>query len=473
MVAGLLDRPRLKPSGLIRPPVRIVHLGLGAFFRAHVASYLADLGGWGVLGVSLRNPSVRDALAPQDYVYTVAELAPDGIRTRQIEVVRGTLVAPESPQAVIDAMADRAVSIVSLTVTEKGYCLDPATGQLNVVHPDIVHDIGHELPRSAIGFLVRGLQARRSADTGPLTIMSCDNIPDNGGLTRHAVLDFAKHIDSELAAWITETCAFPSSMVDRIVPATTVDDIAQIGNLIDYHDAAVVMHESFRQWVIEDSFAGDRPALDTVDAQMVTEIAPFENIKLRMLNGAHSALAYLGYLMGHKTVAGAASDPVLAAYLHHLWTREIMPTLTAPPDTDLNAYANTLLGRFSNAAICHNTYQIAMDGSQKLPQRLLGTIADRLNAGQSVDALLLAVAAWMRYTGGVDEKGSAFVVQDPFVSTLQAAHSSDPAMTVRNFLALRDVFDETLAAQIEAPLIEFYKGLAANGARQMMEKVTT
>lgn len=469
---GFSDTSRLTATGAARPDVRIVHLGLGAFFRAHGASYLADLGGWGVLGVSLRSPVVRDALVPQDCVYTAAELTPDGIKPRQIEVLRDVLVAPENPQAVIDAIADPNVCIVSLTVTEKGYCHDPASGRLNMSHPDIVRDQTQYHPSSAIGYLVRGLQARWQAGAAPLTIMSCDNLPDNGALTRRVVLRLAQEIAPDAVDWIKASCTFPSAMVDRIVPATTSTDIETLNTLVGQRDAAPVMHEPFRQWVIENEFAGDRPAFEDAGVQLVDDILPFELMKLRMLNGAHSALAYLGYLSGHNTVSEAAADPVLATYLRHLWRREIAPTLIAPPDTDLDHYAATLLERFANPAIQHKTYQIAMDGSQKLPQRLLGTILDRLNNGKDADALLLGVAGWMRFTGGIDEAGTPFDVQDPLAPALRAAQSADPATTVGNLLAMREIFDASCAARIEPVLVRLYQGLSDHGARHMMSALT-
>ena len=466
---GLPDR--LRPTGANRPPPRILHLGLGAFFRAHVCSYLADLGGWGVTGVSLRSAKMRDRLAPQAGVYTAVELGPDGAKSRVIEVVRRVLVAPDDPQAVIDAMADPATEIVSLTITEKGYCHDPATGRLNSDHPDIRHDVSSALPRSAPGYIVRGLQARRSAGLPPFTVLSCDNLPDNGAVTRQVVISLARLIDPDLADWIDAEGAFPSSMVDRIVPATTDDDIAQVARMTGRHDAAPVMHEPFRQWVIEDRFAGARPAVDTVGAQFTDRVAPFEDMKLRMLNGAHSALAYLGYLSGHKTVAVAVADPVLAAYLRYLWRQEIIPTLTPPPDTDLSVYADALMVRFANKGIRHATHQIAMDGSQKLPQRLLGTIRDRLDAGGPVDGLLLAVAAWMKFVSGTDEAGNPIEVQDPLADHLRAAHAEDAAQTVRNLLSVGSVFDETLARRMAPLIIPIYERLVTDGARASMARI--
>lgn len=447
-----------------RPPIRIVHLGLGAFCRAHMCSYLQDHGGWGVLGVSLRSPAVRDALAPRDYQYTAATLSPDGLDLRQIDVVRGCLVAPEDPAAVIAAMVDHDVTIVSLTVTEKGYCHDPATGALNPDHPDIQHDMKHPLPRSAIGFLVRGLAARRQAGLQPFTVLSCDNLPDNGALTRAVTLGLARRIDPELAEWIASEGVFPSSMVDRIVPATTADDIARIAQLSGQPDAAPVLHEPFRQWVITDDLTGEMTDLARLGVQIVPCIDPFENMKLRMLNGAHSALAYLGGGAGFSTVAEAVANDAMATYLRHLWHKEIIPTLTAPPDTDLAAYAETLLTRFANTGLQHRLSQIAMDGSQKVPQRLLATLDDALSQGGETDGLILALAGWI---AGFE---SLTPPDDPMASRLRACLDASCERTVFNVLSLQDIFDQDLAERIRAPLTWALSDLRNNGTLNALDR---
>ena len=410
------DRAALKPG--------IVHLGLGAFARGHLAEYTEDalekrFGAWGIVGASLQRPDQRDRLQPQDGLYTLQKLAPTGPELRVIGSVLDVLVAPENPAALVAQLAAAETRIVSLTVTEKGYCHDPATGRLRADHPDILHDLEQpDAPRSAIGLIVAALRARRLAGRGPFTALCCDNLPSNGHVLRGLVRDFAALQDDALAAWIEANGAFPATMVDRIVPATTEADIAEIARLTGLEDAAPVIGEPFRQWAIEDVFAEGRPAWDEVGAQMVTEVAPFEFMKLRMLNGAHSSLAYLGYLAGHETVAQASGDPVLARFLEGLWA-EIIPTVPAPQGVALQDYAKALLVRFQNPAIRHRTWQIAMDGSQKLPQRLLGTIRDRLKAGAPIEHLALGVAAWMAYVSGIDEKGAAIDVRDPLAGEFQ------------------------------------------------------
>lgn len=449
MEAGLHDRLHHTPSDA---PAGIVHLGLGAFFRAHGAIYVdqamqAGGGDWGIIGVSLKSPGTRDRLRPQGWAYTAVELAPDGERPQVVTILRDVLVAPEDPQAVLDAMADPAIRIVSLTVTEKGYCHEPSSGRLNRDHPDIRHDLDNPLPRSAPGFLVRALELRRAAGVAPFTVLCCDNLPENGHVLRGVVLELAGLIDPELADWIGAEGRFPSTMVDRIVPATSPEDLDQVARLTGLRDEAPVMHEPFRQWVVEDDFVGgDRPDLGTVGVQLVADVTPYEHMKLRMLNGTHSSLAYLGYLAGHQTIAETVGDPVFSAFVRKLWRNEIIPALTPPPGEDLAAYADALHDRYANPAIRHRTWQIAMDGSQKLPQRILGTIAEGRAAGRAVPGLTLAVAAWMRYVSGVDLAGKAIEVKDPMADRLAALWRDDPAETVAGFLALEQVFPAALRA---------------------------
>ncbi|WP_324132123.1 mannitol dehydrogenase family protein [Bosea sp. (in: a-proteobacteria)] len=434
------DRARLTPG--------IVHLGLGAFARAHLCEYTEDalefeFGAWGVTGASLQRPDQRDRLAPQDGLYTLLKRAPTGPDLRLIGCLGEVLVAPESPAALIARMASPDTRIVSLTVTEKGYCHDPATGRLKTDHPDIVHDLAHpDAPRSAVGLIVAALKARRAAGLGPFTALSCDNLPHNGGVLRGLVRDFAALSDDGLAKWIEANGAFPATMVDRIVPATTDPDIAEVAGLIGLEDAAPVIGEPFRQWAIQDVFAAGRPAWERVGAQMVSEVAPFEFMKLRMLNGAHSSLAYLGYLAGHETVSEASGDPVLARFLQGLWA-EIIPTVPAPQGVVLSDYAQALLARFRNPAIRHRTWQIAMDGSQKLPQRLLGTIRDRLKQDAPIDHLALGVAAWMRYVSGTDEKGATIDVRDPLAATFAEkarAAGRDATTLSRSLFGIEAIF---------------------------------
>lgn len=454
-------------------PIGIVHLGLGAFFRAHGAIYVAESvaasgGDWGILGVNLQSSAMRDQLAPQGSTYTALELGPTGDATRHVQIVQDVLVAREDPAAVLEAMASPGVRIVSLTVTEKGYCHEPATGRLNADHPDIVHDLGHSLPRSAPGFLVRALAVRRQRGLAPFTVLTCDNLPSNGHVVRGVTLDLAARIDPGLADWIAMHGRFPSTMVDRIVPATKAEDIARVVALTGFHDAAPVVHEPFRQWVIEDDFVNRaRPDFAASGVQLVAEVTAFEHMKLRLLNGTHSSLAYLGYLAGHETISNAVADPVFAHFVRRLWVTEIIPTVAAPPGVDLHAYAAQLFGRYANPGIRHRTWQIAMDGSQKLPQRLLGTLAANLGVGRPAPGLTLAVAAWMVYVRAFDLAGNPIDVRDPMAKALHtAANAPDP---VGALLALRSIFPETLATALAPSLRIAHAALLSHGANRAME----
>lgn len=455
------------------PAPGIVHLGLGAFFRSHGALVIEDAaaaagGDWGIVGASLRSAEIRDRLAAQDFVYTAVEMGPEGETRRIAEILSDVLFAAEDPEPLIARMADPAVRIVSLTVTEKGYCHIPSTGMLDRDHPDIRHDIENPAPRSAVGFLVRALERRRDRGHRPFTVLSCDNLPGNGEVARSVVTGLAAHLDPDLAAWIETEGRFPCTMVDRIVPATTESNIEKLADTTGYRDEAPVFHEPFLQWVIEDNFVDDaRPAFEVVTGvQMVGDVAPFEFMKLRMLNGTHSAMAYLGYLAGHETIAETVSNPVFRAYVSKLWTEEIIPTLTPPEAVDLQRYADELMARYANPAIRHRTWQIAMDGSQKLPQRILGTIADNAAAGRSSDGLCLAVAAWMRYVGGTDERGEPIDVRDPLAGRLRALSEkgNGPTETVDALLSVTEVFGRKVDLVVRRCILSSYEELMENGA---------
>jgi fructuronate reductase len=403
----------------------IVHLGTGAFHRAHQAVFTEaclDAGDlrWGVLGASLRGPGVAAQLNPQDGLHAVVTRDGSGEACRIVGASKGVIVAPETPQALLDAMASPDVRIVTLTVTEKGYHLDPATGVLDLDDPAVAQDVtGLHAPRTAPGFIVAAMAARRAAGLGPLTCLSCDNVPENGERLAGAVCDLAEAQDPSLADWIRHGAAFPSSMVDRIVPATTPEDVAAFAERTGLVDEGLVKTEPFSQWVIEDRFAGERPDWESAGAQLTADVRPWEIAKLRLLNGAHSGLAYLGALAGHAHVHEAMADPAYAAFVDRLHA-EAAATLHPPPGLDVAAYRVALKARFSNPTLMHKTRQIAMDGSQKLPQRLLFAIRHRLDHRQGIEALALAVAGWMRWQAGVDEAGAAFVVDDPLAARTRA-----------------------------------------------------
>ncbi|KXF75107.1 mannitol dehydrogenase [Paramesorhizobium deserti] len=469
------DRTKLRPG--------IVHIGLGAFYRAHGIVYNDDAiesdpashSGWGIIGVSLRSPSQRDKLGPQDGLYTTVERSASGDKPRIMGSLLQSIVAPEDPKGLVEILANPGIRIVTITVTEKGYCHDPATGRLNPAHPDIVHDLEHpETPVSLPGFIVAALTLREARGIAPFTVVSCDNLPSNGKLLRGLIRDFAALRDDRLAAWIESNVAFPSTMVDRIVPASTDDDLRLTQDLIGFTDLAPVIHEPFRQWVIEDIFdTAERPAWERAGAQFVADVEPFELMKLRMLNGTHSSLAYLGFLSGYETISQTVADPVFQDFLAGLWHEEIIPTVPAPAGTDLAAYAGQLLERYANPAISHRTGQIAMDGSQKLPQRLLGTIRDRLKADKPWDRLALAVVAFIFYAAGTDEKGRPIDVRDPLAGQLKAEGGVDPATHLRRVIAIGSIFgadlgrDERFFNKVEAA----YRSLLSGGAHAAISAI--
>ncbi|WP_257169930.1 mannitol dehydrogenase family protein [Bradyrhizobium sp. SRS-191] len=476
---------RLSPATLARLPAGIripdydreavatgiVHLGLGAFHRGHQAVYTDTLlkhdPRWGILGVSLRSPETRDALQPQGGLYSVTASDGETDQRRIIGALTGLAVAPENPAGLLARLADPAVRIVSTTVTEKGYGHDPATGALRADDPGIRHDVTNLThPGSTLGFIVGGLRLRRQQGLPPFAVLACDNLPANGHTLRGLVIAFAELVDRDLATWITDTVRFPSTMVDRIVPATADADRADVGAALGLMDAWPVVTEPFSQWVIEDDFGGDRPAWDVAGAQFVQDVAPFELMKLRLLNGAHSTLAYLGYLMGCETVAAAMAEPDLAGLVEDMMREEVTSALPALGGFDVAAYRAALLQRFRNPALKHRTAQIAMDGSQKLPQRLLGTISDRLARGLPISRLALAVAGWMRYVSGTDENGRSIDLRDPLSAQLRAlADDAGPVASrlAPALLSLRSVFgsdlpnDPRFSAAVEAALDQLFQ----------------
>ncbi|MCO5999938.1 mannitol dehydrogenase family protein [Actinoallomurus rhizosphaericola] len=443
MRLSLTTRPRRVPSS-----VGIVHLGIGAFHRAHQAVYTEDAGdGWGICGITQRSATVVDQLAPQDGLYSVLERGPDGASARIIGAVREVLTG----DATVDRIADPAVRIVSLTVTEKGYRHDPATGRLRIDDPEIRLDLAGREPRTVIGRLVRGLSRREA----PVTVLCCDNLSSNGATLRGLVEEYAER------AGVKITCdtAFPSTMVDRIVPATTAADLDEAERLLGVRDHGVVVTEPFTQWVIEDSFAAGRPAWDEAGAILTGDVAPYELMKLRLLNGSHSMLAYLGSRFAYVSEAVDVLGEVVRRYMDE----DATPTLAVPDGFDLEEYKASLLTRFANPALRHRTAQIAMDGSQKLPQRLLGVVRDRLAAGAEPRWAALAVAAWMRHVQTADE------LDDPLAGHLRAtvSRAGRPDEVVDALLAVTEVFGTDLrdSRAFRDLLVEHLTELTSRGSR--------
>ncbi len=438
------------PASVTRPSydieqtrIGIVHLGAGAFHRAHQAVYLDDLlshhPDWAICGVSLNSRDVRDALQPQDGLYTLALLG-EQTQLRVIGSLREVLWAREDPTAVLARLAEPAVRLVTLTITEKGYCL--AGNELDLAHPDIQHDLASpQLPRSAIGYLVAGLRARREQGTRPYTVLSCDNLADNGHRLRRAVLQFAHQLDDDLAAWIEANVAFPCSMVDSITPATDDALRERVRHELGCDDAWPIQREAYTQWVVEDRFCNERPPLEQFGVTLSQDIAGYDRAKLRLLNGAHSSLAYLGSLMELDSVGDAMDEPVLAGFVEQLMRESIVPAITLPQGMNSGRYIDAILQRFRNPSIRHRLSQIAWDGSQKLPVRLLSTIADALAQGQAIDALCLPVAAWMHFVRRQATRGVALV--DPLNDALTVvglACIGDGTADVEQFLWIDPVF---------------------------------
>lgn len=397
--------------------VGIVHFGIGAFHRAHQAWYTdlaMDAGDrdWAITGVSLRSAGVAEQLNPQDGLYTVTERSAAGNSTRLIGAVRTVLVAGPDEQAIVDALAAPTTHIASFTITEKGYCR-AADGSL---------DLALAGPGSIYPFLAAGLRQRLLANLPGLTLLSCDNLADNGRQLEALLSQYLSRHDPALCGWFRSECSCPGTMVDRIVPATTEADRIGLAAEIGLDDAAAVMTEPFSQWVIEDHFAGPRPAWEKVGAVLVADVRPYETAKLRMLNGAHSLLAYCGLQRGHQYVHQAIADQDLRNLALQLMVNEAAPTISAAPGQDLTAYAEALLARFANPALAHRLSQIAIDGSQKIPQRWLETLAANANLGKQCPAILAGLVAWIAHLRGANER-----VDDPRSAELAvAASEADP-----------------------------------------------
>ncbi|WP_058909976.1 mannitol dehydrogenase family protein [Entomohabitans teleogrylli] len=455
---------------------RMVHLGFGAFHRAHQAVYSDILAAehdsdWGYCEVNLIGGEQQIAdLQCQGLLYTVAEMSGDGWHARVPGVVKQALHASvDGLEAVLEAMCQPEVAIVSMTITEKGYCHAPATGQLMLDHPLIAADLARpQQPASAIGVIVEALARRRSAGMKPFTVMSCDNMPENGHVTRNVVTAYAAALDAALAQWISDNVTFPSTMVDRIVPAVTPETLERIEQLTGVRDPAGVACEPFRQWVIEDNFVAGRPAWEKAGAELVQDVLPFEEMKLRMLNGSHSFLAYLGYLAGYQHINDCMEDENYRLAAHALMLDEQAPTLKVQ-GVDLARYAAQLIERYCNPALRHRTWQIAMDGSQKLPQRMLDSIRWHLAHQHSFDLLALGVAGWMRYVGGVDEQGEKIDISDPLVDTLRqiVAGSPEGEARVHALLGISAIFGADLPANplFVAKVTDAYSQLLDQGAR--------
>lgn len=460
-----LDLSQAGPPGTIRPGydrravrIGIVHLGLGAFHRAHQALYTeaaleqGDLR-WGIAGVELRRRHTVDLLAAQDHQYTVTERDGETARTRIVGAVRAALFAPESLPTLLRLIADPNVSIVSLTVTEKGYYRLPAGG-LDANDPAIRADLSTpDTPRTALGVIAAGLRLRPPG--APVTIVCCDNMTSNGDALRALLIEYAQRIDSALARRIRDDVAFPNSMVDRIVPAATPESLDWVQARIGVRDPAAIVCEPFSQWVIEDRFAGARPRWEDAGALVTADVRPYETMKLRLLNGSHSAIAYAGQLRGRPTVSDAMADPLIAQFIDGLMTQDLLATVDAPSGYDARGYCATLVRRFCNPTLAHRTEQIAMDGTQKVPLRWIPALAESARQGAERRYLERAFAMWLHYVATAhDEFGRPLTVSDPGADALKATLDAAPnaRAAVKAALAGPRAWPEALIDRIGAHL---------------------
>lgn len=432
------DRAALTPA--------VVHFSVGGFHRAHQLLYFDEVAerristGWGVVGVGLRSRTMKEALAPQDHLYTVVERSPDGERARVVGVMVDYHFAPEDPARVLDLLTDERTRMVSLTITGSGYRLVPSSGTFDADDVDIQADLlSPDSPRTVFGYLVEALDRRRRAGLPPFTVVSCDNMHRNGDAARAAVIGFARLRDEVLARWIDDRVAFPSSMVDRITPHTSAGEREAVARRYGVDDRWPVITEPFSQWIIEDSFSAGRPPLDQVGVRFVPDVAAYELMKTRLLNASHCALGYLGSLAGLGTLDQVMAEPVFAHYVARLMDDEVTPLLPPPEGIDLVEYKRTLMQRFANPAISDGLPRLCRRGSTKMPHHLLPSLEEALAAGRPHRLLTLAVAGWFRYLRGTDETGAPLPLDDPRADELHAlalAGGTDP----RPLLGLRELF---------------------------------
>jgi len=474
------------PSSVQRPSYAraalrpgILHIGVGNFHRAHQAVYLDDLFNagkdldWAILGAGVRagDRAMRQALEAQDWLTTVVELEPGANRARVTGAMTGFVPIGDDASAIVDALDDPGLRIVALTITEGGYCIDPATGAFNPDHPDIRHDAQHlDRPRGVFGVLAAALRRRRERGIAPFTVMSCDNIPGNGHVAQDAVAGLAALVDPGLADFVRAEVAFPNSMVDRITPVTTDRERALLAERFGIQDNWPVFCEPFRQWVLEDHFPSGRPTLEEVGVTFTPNVAAYELMKIRILNGGHAAIAYPARLLGIHFVHDAMRDPLIRGFLDRLETEEIIPCVPPVPGVDLRAYYELIANRFANPEIGDTIPRLAFDGSNRQPKFILPSTRDRLKAGAPVTGLALVSALWCRYCAGTDDAGAPLTVEDDNADRLVPAAQrakDDPAA----FLALRDIFGDLAdAPPFRTAFATALRGLWRDGTRATLQR---
>ncbi|WP_460352294.1 MULTISPECIES: mannitol dehydrogenase family protein [unclassified Pseudomonas] len=462
----------------------IAHIGVGGFHRAHQAYYtdaLMNTGqalDWAICGVGLRaeDRRARDDLKEQDYLFTLFELGDnDDTEVRVIGAIRDMLLAEDGAQALIDKLADPQIRIVSLTITEGAYCIDDSNGEFMAHLPQIQHDLAHpQTPKTVFGFLCAALEKRRGAGTPAFTIMSCDNLPHNGEVTRKALLAFATLRDPGLRDWIEQNVSFPNAMVDRITPMTSTAHRLQLADKHAVDDAWPVVCEPFVQWVLEDKFVNGRPAWEQVGVQFTDDVSPYEEMKIKLLNGSHLALTYLGFLKGYRFVHETMNDPLFVRYMRAYMDLDVTPQLAPVPGIDLTDYKNTLVARFSNQAIADQLERVCSDGSSKFPKFTIPTINRLIADGKETKRAALVVAAWALYLKGVDENGDTYTIPDPRAEFCQGLVADDALITQR-LLAVEEIFGTAIprSAAFVAAFEWCCNSLREVGVTRTLERVLT
>ncbi|GHC15684.1 mannitol dehydrogenase family protein [Aidingimonas halophila] len=441
--APVYDRGAVTPG--------IVHIGVGGFHRAHQAMYLDTLMNrgqaldWGIVGVGVMpgDKRMQEALSSQDHLYTLVVKHPDGhYAPRVIGSMIDYLFAPDDPEAVIETMADPAIRIVSLTVTEGGYNFHHVTGEFDVDNPDVQHDLAHpETPRTTFGLVIEALKRRRERGIAPFTVMSCDNIQGNGHVAGRMFTAFARHRDPELGDWVAAEVPFPNSMVDRITPVTSAQDIEEVANRFSIQDAWPVVCEPFTQWVLEDRFIAGRPGFDEVGVQVVDDVEPYELMKLRLLNASHQALCYFGYLAGYRYAHQVCQDELFVTFLLDYMRHEGSPTLAPVPGVDLETYRRTLIERFANPEIKDTLARLCAESSDRIPKWLVPVIREQLDSGGEMHRAAAVVASWARYAEGKDEQGEPIEVVDRLKESLMAL-AADNRSRPTAFIENRELFGD-------------------------------
>ncbi|MHC6223181.1 mannitol dehydrogenase family protein [Pseudomonas sp. X10] len=445
LLATAVARPSYDPAQVRQG---IVHIGVGGFHRAHQAAYTDALMNrgegldWAICGVGLRSEdrAMRDALAGQDHLYTLFELGDQtDTEVRVIAAISGMLLAEDGAEALLAKLAEPAIRIVSLTITEGGYCMDDSSGEFLADLPLVQHDLANpRSPRSVFGFLCEALRRRRDAGVPAFTVMSCDNLPHNGEVARKALLAFAYLLNHDLAQWIDDNVSFPNAMVDRITPMTSSAHRLQLAERHGVEDAWPVVCEPFVQWVLEDRFVAGRPAWEKVGVQFTDDVTPYEEMKIKLLNGSHLALTYLGFLQGYRFVHETLADPLLRRYMRTFMDLDVTPQLAPVPGIDLERYKDSLTERFANRAIADQLERVCSDGSSKFPKFIVPTANRLIEAGQPLERVALVVAAWALYLRGVDEQGTQYAIPDPRAAQCQAR------VVQRDGLAARVLGDESI-----------------------------